>query len=224
MPVPTLYHGTDARILRMSHDEIDAFRQDILYALDYLWVFFSPFQDGTRDIELLKAPLKYDTDPALFSRISLALNINKHRLDGHSGWQYDGLHLTNCEELAWHYAKRAFHFGEIGMIAYQFILAARMIRFKGWAPNEKVLSTIQKITEFAEGNPEPIVVVLDGLDIKGLRGEGGKKLKEGYASRAFIYTGQIDITDKPRLLSPTPDLQMENMLEFRSGELVLAKW
>ena len=88
----------------------------------------------------------------------------------------------------------------------------------------KVLSTIQKITEFAEGNPEPIVVVLDGLDIKKLRGEGGKKLKEGYASRAFIYTGQIDITDKPRLLSPTPDLQMENMLEFRGGELVLAKW
>ena len=45
-----------------------------------------------------------------------------------------------------------------------------------------------------------------------------------YASRAFIYTGRIDITDKPSLLSPTPDLQMENMLEFRGGELVLAKW
>lgn len=224
MPVPTLYHGTDDRILRMSHDEIDAFRQDILVALDYLWVFFSPFQDGTRDIESLKVPLKYDTDPALFSRISLALNINRHRLDGHSGWQYDGLHLTNCEELAWHYAKRAFSFGKIGMIAYQFILAARMIKFRGWSPNEKVTSTIQKITEFAEGTAEPVVVVLDDLDIKKLREEGGKKLKEGYASRAFLYMGNIDITDKPRLLSPTPGLQMENMLEFRDGELVLAKW
>ena len=224
MPIPSLYHGTDARILRMSGDEIDSFRKDIVDALDYLWIFFKPFHDKTRDINLLKSPLEYDNDSLLFSRISLALNINQNRLDGRSGWKYDGLHLTNCEMLAWRYAERARFFGEIGMITYQFIQAAEKVRFKGWAPDERISATIQKITEFAEGDAEPVVIVLDGLDIKKIRGEDGKRLKEGYSSRVFIYTGKIDITDKPRITTREEGLELDNMLEFRNGNLVPAKY
>ena len=40
----------------------------------------------------------------------------------------------------------------------------------------------------------------------------------------FVYTGKIDITGLPRLVSPTEGLTMDNMLEYRNGELVRSKY
>ena len=38
-----LYHGTDARISRMSDKERKDFRKEILAAIDYMWKLMEPY-------------------------------------------------------------------------------------------------------------------------------------------------------------------------------------
>lgn len=238
MSNPLLYHGTDARLARMSQEEIEAFKASIIKSLDFLWQFYEPYSEEhchmeynevckgyvqVRDLEKLKPILGYGTDPTLYNNLLFAISINQNRLKGRKGWQYDGLHLTNCEELAWHYAKRAFCFGEIGLVTYQFILASKKIRFRGWNPDPDVELAMKKICEFAEGKAEPIVVVIDDYDIKILREEGGKKLKEGVSSRVFTLKGKVDLRKFKILTEPSGDTN-NDFLRFCKGNLIPNKW
>jgi len=238
MPYPPLYHGTDARMARMSQEEIEAFKADIIKSLDFLWKFFEPYSDEhchmefnetckgyvqVRNLENLKPILRYDTDPTLYNNLLFAISINQMRLKGREGWQYHGLHLTNWEELAWHYAKRSFCFGEIGLVTYQFILASKRIRFRGWNPEPEVEQAMKKICEFAEEKAEPVFVVVDDYDIRKLRDEGGKKLKEGVSSRVFLLKGKVDLR-KFRVLSEPSGNTNDDFLRFSEGQLIQSKW
>ena len=42
---PTLYHGTDDRILKMSDEERKAFKNDCIMVSDYLWSIFKPYYE-----------------------------------------------------------------------------------------------------------------------------------------------------------------------------------
>lgn len=238
MSNPLLYHGTDARLARMSQEEIEAFKSGIFKSLDFLWQFYEPYSKEhthmeynetckryvqVQDIENLKPILRYDTDPTLYDNLMLAISINQMRLKGRKGWQYDGLYLTNWEELAWHYAKRSFCFGEIGLITYQFILASKRIRFREWNPEPEVENAMKIVKEFAEATPEPIVVKVDDYDIRNLRDESGKKLKEGISNRVFILKGKVDLRKYEILTEPSGDTN-DDFLHLCEGKLIQSKW
>ncbi len=239
MPVPTLYHGTDARILRMSPAEINSFKQDILKALDYMWPFFEPYTQEHRhqeykpsikgtvsvqDVEYLKELLDYAKDSTLYCQVSMAININQMRLSNRKQWQYDGLYLTNWDWQAMGYAKRGFAFGELGLVASILITAAKKIKFKGWNPGPDTERAMTRIHAFSEDKPEPVVVVLDNLDITHIKDEGGEPLKEGFTSRVFMYDGEINLNDYPILESEPSGNSMTEMLEYRNGTLTQQKW
>lgn len=236
MKAPTMYHGTDARILRMSQEEIGAFKKDILTVLDLVWPFYEPYSSEHQhmeynrkvkgyvpvlDAEVLKGSLEYDKDSTLYSNIILGITINKNRLNSRKQWQYEGLYLSYSEWLAWNYARRAACFGELGMLAYSFIKGAKKIQFNGWNPDDKVQKAIDRIKCFGEDKAEPVVVVLEYLDMKHIRGEGGQKLKEGYFSRVFLYTGKISLAGRPLWTERKEDFDSV-ALEYRNGELVKA--
>jgi len=239
MSVPTLYHGTDARILRMSQDEIKAFKQDIFMALDYLWKFYEPYtMEHThleynpvsgrsvcvQDVEYLKGPLGHDEGSDLYTQVVLAISVNNHRLEGKNAWQYDGLYLTNWEWQAWGYAKRAYSFGELGMIAQILIKGARKIGFNNWNPDAGTISAMDRIIGFSEGKAEPVIIILDNLDISHIKDESGNYLREGSQSRVFMYDKQIDLNDYPRIYSEPSSDSMTHMLEYKNGTLTLSQW
>ena len=238
MSNPLLYHGTDARLAGMSQEEIESFKAGIIKSLDFLWPFFEPYSDEhfhleynehckgyvqVRDLEKLKPILLYDEDPTLYDNLMFAISINQMRLKGRKGWQYEGLYLTNWEELSWHYAKRSFCFGEIGLVTYQFIRAAKRIRFKGWNPSPEVVQSMKMITDFAEATPQPVVVIVDDYDIKKLRDEAGKKLKEGVSSRVFLLKGKIDLRHY-HVLTERSGNTNDDFLRFSEGALFSSKW
>jgi len=76
---------------------------------------------------------------------------------------------------------------------------------------------------FSEDKSEPIIVVLDNLDIKHLKDCDGKPLKDGAMSRVFMYDGPINLADYPILTEPK-NLDMTKMLEYKDGSLIESKW
>lgn len=215
--VPTFYHGTDARILRMSPDEIRSFKQDIIKALDYLWLFFKPYSG---DMECLKGPLGYDMDTSLYCQTSMAISINMHRLTSMKLWQYEGLYLTNWDWQAWSYSRRAYCFGELGMVAQILITSAGKIRFRGWKPDYDTKRAMDRIMSFSKVKPEPVVVVLDNLEIEHIKDAGGGELKEGSCSRVFMYDKDINLNDYPVLDDKPYGDSISGMLEYRDGKLI----
>lgn len=234
MKAPTMYHGTDARILRMSKEEIESFRKDILIVLDYVWPFFEPYSSEhqhmeynpkirehvpVQDAEYLRGPLEYDKDSTLYTNIVFGIAINRNRLNGSKQWQYEGLYMSYSEWLAWNYARRAVCFGELGMIAYTFLKGAEKIRFRDWNPEGNVCRAIERVKKFGDEKPEPVVVVLEDLDMDHIRGEGGEPLKEGYFSRVFLYTGEISLAGRPVRTVRKEDFD-SIALTYKNGKLV----
>ena len=235
---PTLFHGTDAKILRMPAEEIKAFRKSIVSVLEYLWQFYEPytkehqhteFNPRTKrnvlvdDIEYLKPVLDYDKNSSLYENVQYAIFINSRRIEGKKQWQYDDLCVTNWEPLAWNYAKRSYCFGEIGLVTYQLIKGAKAINFKGWNPNPEINRYIEEITAFAESEPEPVVIEINDWNITDVRDEGGECLKDGFMSRVFVLKGISNLNAYPVLTTPSKQSE-EKMLVFSNGELVLSKF
>jgi len=235
MSVPTLFHGTDARILRMSQNEVKAFKKSIQKSLDYLWQFYKPYSLDNyhneysdkgkryimvREIEKLKTILNDD----LYHSVYGAVSLNELRLNGRKQWQYDGLYLTNWDWQAWGYAKRASSFGELGLVAQILITGARKIQFNGWEPDSDTERAMNRIVAFSEGKPEPVVVILDNLDLKHIKDEGGEDLKEGSMSRVFMYDSEINLSDYPIIDKAPSGESMTDMLVYKNEELSFQTW
>ena len=160
--IPPMYHGTDARIIRMGSEEIKRIKSKCEDALHYMWTLFKPLYD--RDHETLKRCLDFDNRPEDFYKLLDKLHCCSAMHNGREEYQYEALYLTNSIERAKGYARRAYAFGEIGEVTYVMYKAAMKIKFKDWNPTEEITDTLEFIKEFAEEDSEPVVLKLENLD------------------------------------------------------------
>lgn len=181
-----LYHGTDARIVRMSKEGRKSFREDCLLAINYIWQFFL----GSQIVENQHNTVNYkvlesfkenldNADPGLFVNLMDALAMNGYRLNGSNLYRYDeGCVNLASENSAKSYAFRSFAFGEIGLMAYRMIQSLDVMCFEEWDPDRSVQNAIDRIKQFAEDTPQPVIIPMTGLRIRDLEAENGSPVEE----------------------------------------------
>lgn len=169
------YHGTDARIVRMSKAQRDSFTKDINIVLTYLWPFFEPYRFCT---EHLKDTLSCNSDSSLWVNASNAIIRYSAMLIGNVNYQYGALYLCNFISRAADYAFRSFAFGESGCNAFYMIKAAEQLKFEGWNPKEEVVEAINRIIKFGSEKPEPVIFKFTDVDYLNLLDESGRVITE----------------------------------------------
>lgn len=168
--IPTSYHGTDARIVRMTHQDRHLYKSQCLLALDYMWPLYEPYDiAGPKEKELLEL-LNYNEDQKQWSEIKTALRFIRSMKSGHSQYQYqeDSIYLTCEKNMAVGFAHRAFAGGEFGMMTYRLICTIPRIQHEGWRPNDNVSEAIAHISAFATEKLEPVIFEFKNLDIRKL--------------------------------------------------------
>lgn len=191
MEKPILFHGTDARIVKMSDDEREYMRQCCKTAGDCLWKHYS---------QMVKTEARKYKDPKcgeiiIFPQIisdykqqiealnidglyyGLCWDINNYISydNGSALYQYGNIYLTASELTAKKYAYKSFAFGEFGHMIYTMILALPAMNFADWNPTQKESDAINQIVSFAHGKSEPVVIPVSDYEIENIRSEDGTK-------------------------------------------------
>lgn len=186
----TFYHGTDARISRMSDEERKTFRKEIFAALDYMWGLMDPYfckydevpdhkHNIIRRIEKMKVfegKMEEDT----YSQFYYALSHEKARRDDLKTWQYQEgvLYFTTTLKTAISYAYRSNVFGELGSNVWNMYKGIRNLNLDTWNPSEEIQTILDKIERFATEEPFPIVYMFDDLDRDYLFTDAGEAVSD----------------------------------------------
>ena len=152
-----LYHGTDARIARLSKAEREAIKDGCIRFLDDMYALLKPymFPESFRvvegrsircydKLEVFKPFLDYQKDEESYWRFSEALMLNKSRATGSTAWYYGCTYLTRNRNQAIGYANRSYMFGEVGMLTFYIYSALLIIKSKSRIGRGKVLDKIRK--------------------------------------------------------------------------------
>ncbi len=177
----TFYHGTDARTLAMSAEERDSFKKYCKEVAKGL----RPYFPESCKLDLFKDHLDKD----LYLNLGNALDVIDADANGNFSYQHDDFYLTITYEKARNYAYRSSAFGEIGLVAYRLIDAARKMGLKNIGPYS-INDYYKRIISFAESEPRPIVLTFKGLDISLMETENGKAYDD-----CFRYKGNINVND-----------------------------
>ena len=189
--LPALYHGTDARFVRMSKEERMEYLNKCNKVIDYLWELFQPlWQKEEQQVTLPNGVKIFDTSSRKIEHLkSLFINAGKHELynrllsrlsmvdlwkKGSKWYQYDFLCVTGDKDKAERYAKRSFAGGEFGYIVYDLICAAEFLNLFINKPLEEISFYINEIKMFSNIQ-EPIVIIIDDLESEFLYEETSDK-------------------------------------------------
>lgn len=194
-----LYHGTDARISRMTDEERKAFRNDILEALDYMWSLMTPyFQQFDEVVDREHNRIRYVEKiiqfkdvmgEEMWNKLYQALSHDKARRDGLHTWQYQDnlIYLSADIRSAISYAYRSFVFGELGETLWDMYQGLQVLRPKNWSPSEKIQSTLDKALRLAEEEHVPIVYILTNFDYDQLKTDGGKSIPRDEIENHLLF-------------------------------------
>ena len=191
---PTLYHGTDDRILKMSDEERKAFKNDCIMVSDYLWSIFKPYYEKNimvpinvpgyegctgmeRKLYEFKDAFEYDKSPDDYITLCYALSRQDARISGNEQYDYSHIYLSNQIERAKSYARRSSAFGEIGLTTLQLIEGEKKINLPEFNPDEKTIAAIHKISSFAKEDAIPVVVELSDYDPETILFDNGRPLE-----------------------------------------------
>jgi len=167
---PVLYHGTDARLVRMNADERKDYAYDCHLIIDYLYPFFemNPIKMGQLlgDEHLNKNPLFWKA----FTCVGGYKNKNAQ-------YQYGSFYLTNMKDRAIAYAYNSFAGGELGLMAYELYLGALKVGFEDFNPSHEIESAAQRVFKFAESPSIPVLFSFKDYDSQYLRMEDGDELE-----------------------------------------------
>ncbi len=186
------YHGTDARIVRMSQEERNCYFADCNLIIDALWPFYEALLEKEyiekivhgekRLVERLRIDLLYqnlfegkgELDYYDLREKILMLRDCKRGIEL---YQYGNFYVATTKSRASSYALRSFAGGELGLITYRLIQGAQIIKFDNFCPNTDVDHAMSNIIEMATSiKREPVVFKLENLNIDNLQWEDGRPI------------------------------------------------
>lgn len=165
--IPLFFHGTDAKVLRMTEQERDELKNACLVVIDCLWNFFKD--------HLINNLIEYreQLGEELWRNLNTACTCNRARLENNQQYQYGNLYLTNNPLRAISYALSSNVYGELGNIAKRFYEAALVLKFdfsKMSIDNQKYFDLFRKV--IAE-KPEPVVCALPNINLDLVQNDKG---------------------------------------------------
>lgn len=191
---PPLYHGTDAKIIRMSEQERESYRTCCESVIKNLFPYYE--QNYCFGVNRNFRVEINGLDDETKRNIEQALRLCDKMLHGNQLYQYPKgvIYLTNVGINLQGYAKKAFAGGELGFIAYYMCKVALNSGFLAFYRDNKIESAIQRVIEFGEKKREPVVIEIKytDIDIKYLRSEAGDLITHGL-EQSFRYSGPIKL-------------------------------
>lgn len=197
-----LYHGTDARIIEMSHEERQQYLKDCNMVIDAIFKHLSPLLkwekvevvENGKKVEKYEYALKHRYEkilnekgaPYLYLNLFEKLMMIDARNNNSGLYQYGDLYLSTMKRIAMNYSRRSFAGGETGLCAYRFIQGAEIIGVEDIYKDIAVKEASENIKEFAkEGNEKPAIVTIENIDIDYLLHENGKPLEKVFMKSLF---------------------------------------
>ena len=181
-----LFHGTDAKIVKLSTQERMAFLNSCRDFIDFAVPFFS----------VLPEECPNGLNPNVFRSIPCAIQDARERHNGNMQYQYGDIYLTRYASDAFGYAMRAWAGGELARDAYSLAKGADYLRLEGWSPDGRMKNIMERIISFAEipANPVAFYIPTEHLDLEKLKEFRGGPVDWDVAA-LFRYLGEMPQLD-----------------------------
>ena len=161
-----LYHGTDDFIGCMSKEEREDMKKKCFLMIELLSKIYD-------DNEFEKV---YSGENSKEINDILDYLIAAHSaLKNNVFYEYNDTYLTSSLQEAIKFSKNAYHFGEIGTIAWKLYEGLSIINYELPPLNQEQQEALDSIIGFADHDPEPVVYAFKNLPIENLVEEGGRK-------------------------------------------------
>ena len=202
-----LYHGTDDFIGYMSKEEREDMKKKCFLIIELLSKIYDDNEfekvysgENTKEINDI-------LDYLIAAHSALKNNVF---------YEYNDTYLTSSLQEAIKFSKNAYHFGEIGTIAWKLYEGLSIINYELPPLNQEQQEALDSIIGFADHDPEPVVYAFKNLPIENLVEEGGRKKEFEIAlnKETGIISSDIGIRYKGEL-----SFIGENVYKFTIEEL-----
>ena len=202
-----LYHGTDDFIGCMSKEEREDMKKKCFLMIELLRKIydvngFDKVYSGENSKEINDI-----LDYLIAAHSALKNNVF---------YEYNDTYLTSSLQEAIKFSKNAYHFGEIGTIAWKLYEGLSIINYELPPLNQEQQEALDSIIGFADHDPEPVIYAFKNLPIENLVEEGGRKKEFEIAlnKETGIISSDIGIRYKGEL-----SFIGENVYKFTIEEL-----
>lgn len=202
-----LYHGTDDFIGCMSKEEREDMKKKCFLMIELLRKIydvngFDKVYSGENSKEINDI-----LDYLIAAHSALKNNVF---------YEYNDTYLTSSLQEAIKFSKNAYHFGEIGTIAWKLYEGLSIINYELPPLNQEQQEALDSIIGFTDHDPEPVVYAFKNLPIENLVEEGGRKKEFEIAlnKETGIISSDIGIRYKGEL-----SFIGENVYKFTIEEL-----
>lgn len=172
MTFDALYHGTDARILAMTAEEKEDWKNICLELSDNLRRYYPDMYY----LDIFKSIFEKEDRKDIYLNLSEAIGRYDAMKNGSAKYQYGSIYLTNGLDRAKSYAYRSFAFGEVGLNAYRMLEAAKFLGLT-FDSRTREASLSNQLWTFTHDNPQPIVLTFHHVSSDDLLLDNGKELK-----------------------------------------------
>lgn len=190
-PTIVLYHGTDAKMGRMSAEERLSYKSCCKDVINYLYPLFEEkyYRPEWNQFCVDEGVLDTETRHYIDHEV---LDNCRSSIKGSPLFQYPDnvLYFSTDHHLASQYARDGFAGGELGMKAFFMCKAAIEINFPDFNPDRETAIAIQRVLEFGEQKREPVIFTMKNPNLLYLRQEGGGL---GFRGWCFRYIGPIEL-------------------------------
>lgn len=194
----SLYHGTDARMVRMSDSQRAAYKKGCFLVIDYIWDVFRDEYDY-HFMKSFQQPLGYVAKTAgpwhPWLRLVHAMNHIGGYKNGNEHYSYNSFYLTGLRDRAIDYARDSFAGGESGMIVYDIAKVMDVLQPSCWKPTGAIAEAIKTIEEFGDAPATPVLFQFDDIALSMLQTESGnsdpKMVALALESGSLRYLGDV---------------------------------
>ena len=202
-----LYHGTDDFIGYMSKEE----REDIKKKCFLMIELLSKIYDDNKFEKVYSGKNTKEINDILDYLIAAHSALKNNVF-----YEYNDIYLTSSLQDAIKFSKNAYHYGEIGTIAWKLYEGISIVNYQLPQLTQEQQDALDSIIGFAEHDPEPVVYAFKNLPIENLVEEGGRKKEFEIAlnKETGIISSDIGIRYKGEL-----SFIGENVYKFTIEEL-----
>lgn len=161
-----LYHGTDDCIGYMSKEEREDMKKKCFLMIEVLNKVYDDYGFEKKYSGENPKEINEILDYLIKAHSALKKNVF---------YEYNDTYLTSSKQEAIKFSKNAYHFGEIGTIAWKLYEGLSIINYELPPLNQEQQEALDSIIGFADHDPEPVIYSFINLPIENLVEEGGRK-------------------------------------------------